>query len=149
MFQFQLFQLVFWQFHYTLILYITIYILVSYKDYKRGVCPSNFNWNNWNWNRLAVITLLFYEALQSLSFFMRASLLRCVFTSTHNSVFFFQPCSSGRSLILIVFFIFLSCFLASLGRSEVVSCRHLNQVLFPHSTFNSVVNDLFISHRQH
>ena len=69
MFQFQLFQLVFWQFHYAPILYITIYILVSYKDYKRGVCPSNFNWNNWNWNRLAVITILFYKASHREQFF--------------------------------------------------------------------------------
>ena len=69
MFQFQLFQFVFFAVPLHLILYITIYILVSYKDYKRGVCPSNFNWNNWNWNRLAVITLLFYKALQSLAQF--------------------------------------------------------------------------------
>ena len=29
---------------------------------KKGFFPSNFNWNIWNWNRLAVITLLFYKA---------------------------------------------------------------------------------------
>ena len=34
----------------SLFLYITIYILVSYKYYRRDVCPSIFNWNNWNWN---------------------------------------------------------------------------------------------------
>ena len=33
LFQFQLFQLIFWQFHYSLFLYINIYILISYKDY--------------------------------------------------------------------------------------------------------------------
>ena len=41
LFQFQLFQLIFWQFHYSLLLYITIYILISYKDYI-GNWPPRF-----------------------------------------------------------------------------------------------------------
>ena len=36
------------------IIYITIYILISYKDYKGGCTPSFFNCNNCNCNaRLA------------------------------------------------------------------------------------------------
>ena len=29
--------------------YITIYILISYKDFKKGFSPPNFNWKIWNW----------------------------------------------------------------------------------------------------
>ena len=50
LFQFQLFQLIFWQFHYSLFIYIFIYILISYIFYREKICPSKFNWNNWNWN---------------------------------------------------------------------------------------------------
>ncbi len=34
-----------------LLIYITIYILNSYKDIRKGYCPKNPFWNNWNnWN---------------------------------------------------------------------------------------------------
>ena len=34
-----------------LLVYITIYILNSYKDIRKGYCPKNPFWNNWNnWN---------------------------------------------------------------------------------------------------
>lgn len=37
------------------LIYITIYILNSYKDIRKGYCPKNPFWNNWNnwnnWNR--------------------------------------------------------------------------------------------------
>ena len=34
-----------------LLVYITIYILNSYKDIRKGYCPINPFWNNWNnWN---------------------------------------------------------------------------------------------------
>lgn len=33
------------------LIYITIYILNSYKDIRKGYCPKNPFWNNWNnWN---------------------------------------------------------------------------------------------------
>ena len=31
---------------------------------KRDVCPSNFNWNIWNWNALLVFLPFLYKALQ-------------------------------------------------------------------------------------
>lgn len=34
-----------------LLIYITIYILNSYKNIRKGYCPKNPFWNNWNnWN---------------------------------------------------------------------------------------------------
>ena len=38
--------------------YITIYILINYKDFKRGFSPPKFNWKNWNW-KIYVIHYLF------------------------------------------------------------------------------------------
>ena len=52
-FQFQFFQLIFRGFHF-LILYITIYILSSYRIYKKGIClktPFLEYWKNWNIGR--------------------------------------------------------------------------------------------------
>ena len=45
--------------------YITTYISISYRIFRRGFCTLFFNWNNWNWNteRSIVITVtFFYEA---------------------------------------------------------------------------------------
>ena len=41
------------------ILYITIYISISYVVFRRGFDPSLFNWNYWNWNSSAFLLLLF------------------------------------------------------------------------------------------
>ena len=54
--------------------YITIYILVSYRIYKGGICPSISNWNIWNWNThltsyillLTSYIVLLYQAPQRL-----------------------------------------------------------------------------------
>ena len=49
-FQFQLFQF-FSGFHFSIYVYITIYILSSYIVFRKGFCTSVFNWNYWNnWN---------------------------------------------------------------------------------------------------
>ena len=36
--------------------YITIYILISYKELKKGYIPSFFNWNWNNWNASVMFT---------------------------------------------------------------------------------------------
>ena len=41
------------------LIYITIYILNSYKDIRKGYCPKNPFWNNWNnWNNWNAFFLL-------------------------------------------------------------------------------------------
>ena len=47
------------------IIYITIYILISYKAFKRGCTPSFFNCNNCNCNSCGRFYLFLYQALES------------------------------------------------------------------------------------
>ena len=79
-FQFQLFQFYFRGSN-TLYLYITIYILINYILFIRGLYTSFFNWNYWNWNYWNcssrdtwsvddLLPLLFYEALERLAQFL-------------------------------------------------------------------------------
>ena len=42
------------------ILYITVYISISYIAFRNRKDPSLFNWNNWNWNDSVVITYLLF-----------------------------------------------------------------------------------------
>lgn len=64
LFQFQLFQLVFWQFHYPLFLYITIYILISYIVYRRSFVP-HFLTGTFGTGTLETVRCLFlYKAIQ-------------------------------------------------------------------------------------
>ena len=58
-FQLFQFQFLFRTIHIPLILYITIYISISYIIYKEHLYAhfSNWNWNNWNWNATLIFTL--------------------------------------------------------------------------------------------
>ena len=60
-------------------IYITIYISINYKGYKRNVYPSFFNWNNWNWNAPCLLLTFFYKACDNQTTFWT----ECIHAESH------------------------------------------------------------------